>query len=258
MVVINSLYNDVSKQGLGNRLFQYCWARQISEKKNYKLVTPFITGFPITYNNTEGIENVYNTYRTPEATQIFDMDYINNHNGQIVVAGYSQRYEHYISYKESIRKWLFIENEDKYEKPDDKDLILNIRLGDYVRLGWDIEMEYYINILNKESFNNAIIICDDPNNSKLDTLKNMGCKVKDNSNWGSNKFLADFVYVKYSKKSIISNSTFSWWATFLGEGKVYFPCFKFPWNNSLETLKSSNIEEIDLRVYDEDRYKFIY
>lgn len=258
MIKLKTIYYDVSKQGLGNRLFQYCWARQIAEKKNYKLVAPIIPGFPITYNNTEGIENYHNPYRTPENTQIFDMNYINNHNGQIIISGYSQRYEHYISNKNSIREWLFIENEDSYDKPNDDDLVLSIRLGDYVKLGWDIEMEYYINILNKESFNNATIICDEPNNSKLDILKSMGCKIKDNSNWGVNKFLADFVYVKYSKKTIIANSTFSWWAAFLGQGKVYFPCFKFPWINSWETFKSSNIEEIDLRVYDEDRYEFIY
>ena len=37
MVIINSIYNDVSKQGLGNRLFQYCWSREIAERKGYAL-----------------------------------------------------------------------------------------------------------------------------------------------------------------------------------------------------------------------------
>jgi hypothetical protein len=258
MVNINILYNNVSKQGLGNRLFQYCWARQIAEKKNYALFSSPISGFPCTYNNVEGIQKFNNPYTTPEITQIFDMDNIYGHDGQIIISGYSQRYEHYVNNKENIKKWLFIENEESFEKPDPLDIVLNIRLGDYVGLGWDIDMNYYIEILKKETFNKAIIICDEPNNHRLDILKQMGCIIKDNTNYGISKYLADFVYVKNSNKTIISNSTFSWWATFLGNGKVYFPCFKFPWLTPETTFKSKNIEEIDLRVFDEDRYVFVY
>ena len=258
MVIINSIYNNVSKQGLGNRLFQYCWARQIAEKKKYKLISPIIPGFPITYNSLHGLEKTDNILITPEATQIFDMDKIHNHDGQIIISGYSQRYEHYCKNKDDIKNWMTVEHEDVYEKPGEYDIVLNIRLGDYVPLKWDIEMEYYLSILRKETFDKAVIICDEPNNPRLNMLKEFGCVVKDNSHWGRNKFLADFVFVKNSNKSIIANSTFSWWATFLGTGKVYYPCFKFPWQNDINTYKSINIEEIDLRPYDEDRYNFIY
>ena len=246
MVTINNIYGDVSKNGLGNRLFQYCWARDIAEKNNYKLIVDPIMGFPITYNPTGEIILSHNQLITPPATQIFNIEQIFNHKGHIIVYGYPQRYEYYINNKENIKKWLYIENEEIYDTPSVDDLVINIRLGDYVRLGWDLDIKYYINILKKETFKNAIIICDEPNNPKLIPLKEIGCVVKDNSNHGRLKFLAD------SKKCIISNSTFSWWATFLGEGIVYFPCFKFPW------ISNPGKDDVDLRVYDEDRYKFIY
>ena len=83
MVITNSLYNDVSKQGLGNNLFQYCWAREIAERKGYALFSNPIFGFPTTYTNINGIEKTENVYVTPQATQIFDMDGIYKHDGQI-------------------------------------------------------------------------------------------------------------------------------------------------------------------------------
>lgn len=257
MIKVRNIYPDVSKQGLGNRLFQYCWSRYLAEEKGYFLECEKINGFPSTYVPCEGKVVNTNIGITPEATQLLDENAILKHNGGVIIAGYPQRYEHYIGFKDSIKQWLQIENEDMYDKPDKDDIVLNIRLGDYIPLGWNIDMNYYIDILRTESYNKAIIICDEPNSPLLNPLINIGCEVKNNSSF-NHKYLADFVYVKYATKTIISNSTFSWWAAFLGSGKIYFPCFKFPWKNSVETYKSTNIEEIDLRVYDEDRYNFIY
>lgn len=251
MIIVSSIYSDVSKQGLGNRLFQYCWARDIAEQKAYKLVCDPILGFPITYSSLDGEEKQNNVAITPEATQLFDMNKILNHNGQIIVSGYPQRYSYYIHNKEKIKNWLKIENEENYEKPNIDDLVLNIRLGDYVSLGWDLDIDYYVKILKRETYNKAIIICDEPNHPKLEVLKQMGCIIKDNTSHGNLKFIADFVYVKHAKKCVISNSTFSWWATFLGDGLVYFPLLKYPWNNN----PSEN--DVDLRVYDENRYIFV-
>lgn len=252
MVVINNIYADVSKQGLGNNLFQYCWAREIAERKGYALLSNPILGFPETYSHIYGIENSENMYFTPPATQIFDMDKIYRHDGQIIIYGYSQRYEFYIKNKEKIRSWLYIENEHLYDVPNENDIVLNIRLGDYVGLGWDLDMEYYVNILEKETYENAIIVCDEPNSERLSVLREMGCVVKDNSIHGRMKFIADFVFVKHAKRCVIANSTFSWWAAFLGNAdRIYFPCIKFPW------VPNPGKDDVDLRVYDEDRYIFV-
>ncbi len=251
MIKINNIFKDVSKQGLGNRLFQYCWARDLAIQKGYKLVSDPILGFPITYEPLNGHSTTDNILITPEATQIFDIPKILNHNGAIIVAGYPQRYQHYIQNKDNIKKWLYIENEQNYDTVDPDDIVINVRLGDYVNLGWDLDMIYYKKILERETYKNAYIVCDEPHHQKLKILTDMGCKIKDNSFHGKMKFLADFVFVKSAKKTIIANSTFSWWASFLGDGLVYYPCLKFPW------IKNPSYNDVDLRPYDEKRYKFV-
>lgn len=252
MIEIKTIYNDVSKQGLGNRLFQYCWARNIAEAKGFYLKSTPINGFSETYLDIPGIKFFENEYVTPEATQIFDMNKIDNHLGKIIISGYSQRYEHYIKNKNNIKKWLKIENEDSYQIPNENDIVVNVRLGDYVNLGWDLPIEYYEEMLKKETYENAYIICDEPQNSKLNKLVSMGCIIKDNSDYKKLKYIADFVFVKNAKKVVISNSTFSWWAAFLGQGKVYYPCIKFPW------MPNPGKDDVDLMVYDEERYNFVY
>lgn len=252
MINIQVIHSNVSKQGLGNALFQYCWAREIAERKKYKFIPYPISGFPETYKTIEGKEITDNILVTPGATQMFNMDQIYQHDGRVIVYGYSQRYEYYVHFKQKIKQWLYIENEDSYEKPNSEDLIINVRLGDYVPLGWDLPMSYYLDILKTETYHNAIIITDEPTHPSLQILKSHGCVIKDNSHLGDNKFIGDFVYVKHAKKTIIANSTFSWWATFLGEGRVYFPCLKFPW------ISNPGTNDVDLRVFDEDRYIFIH
>lgn len=252
MIEIRTIYNNVEKQGLGNRLFQYCWAREIAEKKGFYFKANPIPGFPETYNDILGVKFFENELMTPEVTQIFDMNKIYNHLGKITVCGYSQRYEYYVNNKSNIKRWLKVENENLYEIPDEDDIVVNVRLGDYVNLGWDLPIDYYVEMLNNEKYKNAYIICDEPENPKLNKLVSMGCIIKDNRNHGSMKYIADFVFAKNAKTLIIANSTFSWWAAFLGESKVYYPCIKFPW------VPYPEKNDVNLEVFDEDRYNFVY
>ena len=78
MVELQTSYmgKDVSKKGLGNRLFQYCWSREIAEKKGFYFKTDSIPGFPETYDDILGVKFFENEYVTPGPTQIFDMDKI--------------------------------------------------------------------------------------------------------------------------------------------------------------------------------------
>jgi hypothetical protein len=245
-------------QAIGNRLFQYCWAREIAEKKGFCFITDPIPGFPETYKILPGKKidnNVLFTGVCPSTgapTQIFNMNEIYDHSGKITIHGYPQRYEYYAFNKNNISKWLTIENEELYDVPDEYDIVLHVRLGDYLNSGWNLSIEYYKSILKKEKYKNAYIITDDPNNQEIYKLIDFGCILKDNSMFGSMAYMADFVFAKKAKKIIISPSTFSWWAAFLGEGIVYFPSGLSPiWG------KSPGINNIDLRVLDDPRYKFV-
>lgn len=242
----------IPKPYIGNNLFQYCWGREIAERKGYCLKTRRIEGFPETYKDLPGEKVLQDQLTTPSATQVFNMDQIYNHSGKIFIDGYPQRYEFYFFNKENIRKWLKIENENQYDFPDDDDIVMHIRLGDYMNYGWQMPIEYYQSILEIEKYKNCYIITDDPNRPELKKLIDSGCIIKDNSKFGTMQHMADFVFAKKSKKLVLSPSTFSWWAGFLGEGLVYFPCIKYPWD------PNPTNEEIDLRVFDDERYKFVY
>lgn len=62
--------------------------------------------------------------------------------------------------------------------------------------------------------------------------------------------IEDFTFLKYSKKLIMSHSTFSWWASFLGDQeKVYVPMYKHKgwWKTN------PGLDDVDL-IYDSDKY----
>jgi len=253
MIEISKIHHWQENQALGNRLLKYCWAREIAEKKGFCLIPDPIIGFPETYKILPGKKISENELITGNTgpTQIFNMNDIYDHSGKILIHGYPQRYEYYSFNKNNISKWLTIENEEIYDFPDEDDIVLHVRLGDYVNHGWNLSIEYYKSILKKEKYKNAYIITDDPNNQEICKLIDFGCIVKDNSMFGSMETIADFVFAKKAKKIIISPSTFGWWAAFLGKGIVYFPCVSFIWG------KSPGINDIDLRVLDDPRYKFV-
>jgi hypothetical protein len=251
MIENSKIYYYEKNQALGNRLFKYCWAREIAEKKGFYFSTSPIVGFPETYNDIPGTKILENEFTTPGNTQIFDMEKLYNHNGKITILGYPQRYEYYAFNKNKITEWLKIENEDDYETPSPNDIVVHIRLGDYVNLGWNLPIEYYQSILQRETYKKCYIITDDPKNTILKEIIADGAIVVDNSKFGQMQTMADFVFAKNAKKIIISPSTFSWWAAFLGNGTVYFPCIKYPW------IKNPEKDELDLRVLNQKRYKFI-
>ena len=258
MIEISKIHHWQENQALGNRLFKYCWAREIAEKKGFYFITDPIPGFPETYkilpgkkiDNNELFTGVCPSTGVP--TQIFNMNEIYNHSGKIRIHGYPQRYEYYAFNKNNILKWLTIENEELYDVPDEDDIVMHVRLSDYVTNRWSAPIEYFISVLRQEKYKNAYIVTEDPTNPEIQKLIDFGCILKDNSRFGPvNGSIADFVFLKKAKKIIMSPSTFSWWAAFLSGGIVYCPYNVGLWS------KSPGIGDIDLRVLDDPRYTFI-
>ena len=80
---------------------------------------------------------------------------------------------------------------------------------------------FYKNIIDKENPKNIKIVCSNKSNEVLLSLKNIyGNKI----NFFKTDDISDFTSLLYSKKIILSLSTFSLWSAILSKAeKVYVP-----------------------------------
>ena len=195
--------------GFGNCLFQYTFARLIAIKFNYHLDTIF------KFNNIINTTN-YNgqlQYNTPKIV-------INNgfpddlEPALYMIDGFFQNYDYYKNNKTLIKSFFVLDTSKI--AINKKDICLHIRLTDYWNLNWVINPSYYLNILEQETFNKVYIITDDVNDPYLNNFK------KYNPIIISESPKTDFYKLMEFDKIILSNSSFAWWAMFLGNSsKIY-------------------------------------
>lgn len=89
--------------------------------------------------------------------------------------------------------------------------VIHIRGGDYkLDQNFSLNSDYYIKAINDE--NNFYVVTNDQEFSKK-ALSELNLKF---NFVASNSALDDFIIITLSRKKIISNSTFSWWAAEIG------------------------------------------
>ena len=233
--------------GLGNQMFQYALGRIIADNKNYNHVTNNIESlsqyFTTISNITDKITTTDNTIiagygSSTNFIQHVDIQSLLDHNGGIYLKGFFQKHYLYSKYRSKLQE-LFKFTYDK-SKPGDNDIVVHIRLGDYVQLNHYLSPSVYLDIINKLEYDNCIIITDDPNNEFIKSFLSLrNCHIMCNSTFD------DFAFINNAKRAIISQSTFSWWATFLGnQDQVYVPLHTshngYPWK------LNPGIDDIDL------------
>jgi hypothetical protein len=146
---------------------------------------------------------------------LFKLDY-----GQL--NGYWQRQGYLGSIRGDLQKHLIFKIHldisyitEKIQK--DNAVIVHVRGGDYINLGWELGREYYVNALKYFSDTNLLnffVITDD--SKRLSELNlPFVYEVIDN-------FHGEFAYINMylltlAKNIILSNSTFSWWGAYLND-----------------------------------------
>lgn len=224
MITVN--FNIVTAEdniALGNHMFQYAICRLIAEKNNYNFYIPYghylIKVFP---NLNLGINDgkIINTYQEADTQKynesIFDISDFTNLNG------YYQTDKYFNKNEEKVKSWFSIEIDEKTnfilnKYPIDKYCYIHIRGGDYKIAGHSLlPKEYYQNAINKinESKNEKksfLIITDDINLSKsyfpdIEAI--------------SNDVATDFKLLYFCKNIIMSNSSFSWWASWISDKEI--------------------------------------
>ena len=217
---LNIVYYE-SNIGLGNHMFQYSLCRIIAEKNGYNFYIPngkyLERSFPGIYlGNKDGeIQNYFNE----SPSQLYDEN-IFNIKDFTNINGYFQTEKYFKGNEDNVKSWFRIDI-DKDTKSIlevydvNKYCYIHIRGGDYKQSTNVLPKSYYDKSINliKEKYSNLefLIITDDVElaNSYYPNIKSI-----------SNDIMVDFKLMYNSKYCILSNSTFSWWSSWLTEKEI--------------------------------------
>lgn len=220
--------------GLGNTLFQIATGYALSKKFNYKLyfINPkYNPHKTCNYKKTFYKQLIFSDplKNSIKIKEKHEQQYNNIilPKGSIILFGYWQCPEYFNEYKNDIKKLLGFENIDITSNT----VTLHVRRGDYLKISHIhpiCSINYYKKAAEIIGFDKIYNIFSDD----IDWCKN-------NLNFLPNKnfIVADevetFHIMIQSEFFIIANSTFSWWAAYLGiPKKVIAPK---PWINTLDS-----------------------
>ena len=246
MVEVNYIGN------MGNRLFQYCLGRIIAETLSFRLKADPIPGFPGTLEIVGGKDFSDGPIQELGGNKIDLQAVLTDHSPRkIVLNGYFQRYEYYQPFKDVIRKRWLVPGFLPVSQRSAREIVLNIRRGDYIQMGWATPFEFFREVLESAKCERVFIVTDEPRDP---FFRRFGHYQPVVFHQGP---LEDFSMLLSFKKMAISQSTFSWWAAFLSEAEeVVVP-------SSENDLWSANRKHFDvdmrlsLDVYDERRFRMV-
>lgn len=204
---------------LGNNLIQFMFGSILSKDKNDKLFFEEINNFKLMT-----LDNVGKHFNSTLFTKDLGGQYLNYEelicNSNIVINSHLQRLEFYINHKDFLNQLIWFNN--TYKKIDDKDIIVNIRLGDYCDYKVNYEYQdiiyFYENYKNK--YKNFHIITEDPTHEIIQKLLKI-----DNFKLIEGNEIDHFSYFYNSKNVLLSHSTFSWTPSFLGKAENIYSIY---------------------------------
>lgn len=212
--MIKVQYNKFSyKPLIGNNMFQYCLGRIIAEHLQFALDAEPIPGFPNTEERIRGA-----AYCSPIQTltgHVVDIEGIlaDRSPRLIQLEGWFQRHEYYRPHREKIREWLTFNPELLKRGGKRPDVVVHVRRGDYVALGWALPYSYYEEALTRllPGGGNVLIATDD---RKDPFFRNF---VRWRPEFSNGSPLEDMCIMANAQCLIMSQSTYSWWPAFLGD-----------------------------------------
>ena len=224
------------KGGVGNQLFQIAAAFAHAKDVN--------TDFAINYNMQHCMiqGKVPSSYKDSLYKNISQTSYIPSkifsekgfayspipQDDDLVIDGYFQSAKYFYKYENELKNLINFPNAIK-DKIDEKlsffpgiKIMLHIRRGDYINhsnIHNVIDIDWYAKILNSlETSNKKIFVCTD---SPDIVFKEIGSKFE-YIFVNSKDELSDLYCLSRGDYIVGSNSTFSWWAAWLGNHKARF------------------------------------
>ena len=230
------------KGGLGNQLFTISFAQYL-KNNDYKVFVD--TSF---YNSSHDyprklyidIEKFGFNRINLKSDRIFkliktryeEVENFTNLNTKIL-----NRFKGYYQDTAFLDKKYLIDKLSLQNKKSEESVMVHIRRGDYIGLNEDLKLEYYstaINKLEKKLGGCEITIFTDDHSLKIEDFENFN--VTRLLNDKNDDVLETFKKMTQFQNFIISNSTFSFLAAFLGQEKdstIYYP---YPW------MRNSNVQ----------------
>ena len=220
---------------MGNRMFQYAFGYILAKQRGVKLFAPALPNFGITetpfyhFKCADGTSNDKRIYTRSFGSQRADWSALLAAPAEttIIVDSYLQRAEYYVNHQEELRQVFSIV---KVEPKNTDALVVHVRETDYKDMGLFLGYDFYKQAIKDSGFSKIILITD---NSQCETVQKLiadGCLL--HTEGYVNKFthacdergIMDFICLLQSANILLSQSSFSWWAAFLGNHeKVVFP-----------------------------------
>ena len=244
--------------GLGNNMFQYALGRIIADAKGYNLNVTKINQLDQFFKNVKNITDKKSLnepvlqigYDTKVGPQTYIEKEVVDFEGAIKVRGFFQRQEFYNAHRDQLLKWF--KTSVKLKKvPGKNDLVLHVRLGDYMGLGWQLDTGIFIDILKREEYDKYFIVTDDPDNPIIGNI----LETVDGGEVISVDKISDFEFLRRSKLLVLSHSSFSWWSSFLSDAKKVI----VPYDGNKGLWKATPVQnDIDL-IKDSSKYfRYVY
>ena len=233
--------------GLGNKMFINALAYIISLKTGKELFTTPIEFFSNTKKNISP-DIINNPLFTRQyGDQNINLSEVLNHEGDIIINSFVQRQEYYSAYRTELRNFFYEASEggERHNKT-----VLYIRNGDYKGIGVYLGLENYYKILDSIDFTNLTIVTEHVDRDVEQIAQ------KYNADIFSKNIFEDFLFIKNANNVIMSQSTFSWWAAFIGEPKKVYVPLSIKGVSKGWWYTNPNEDDIDLSLK-YDNYKYI-
>jgi len=213
---------------MGNRMFQYGVGYILATKGNKELYHDGLPNFGIPPHHGEivavpPIIDIHKKWGENDA----DIDLLIDHPGSIIINSFLQKSSHFKDYRDILRGAFNITPHDTINK---ESLVVHVRETDYTQIDCFLGYDFYKSMIDNSGFTDIKIVTD---NSDCDTVKKLvsdGCSVVTEGYVDkfqfhcNNRSISDFNTLLRSENIALSQSSFSWWAAFLGNHqKIIFP-----------------------------------
>jgi hypothetical protein len=246
---------DFDIHNTGNQIIQFLFGYSLSQRKNMNLIFKPITGFSKLQNINHRQNKDYNYIATRSfGDQNVNYDVLLNHNGGVLINSYLQRLDFYL--EKNIFKSLIKPDEETDVILSQDDIVIHVRMGDYFSGGINIPFIVYDNFIKENIglYDRFIILTDDINSDIVKTLLN-----NSKTELVHQSKFKDFDLLRKAKNTFISQSSFSWLATYFGESEIiYVP---IPESDNVNCMWKKNPKHDDIFLVDENkdrRYKKIF